>query len=168
LSERFDDAALAEFRRLPAERPAEADQQAAERGFANAEFAERIGQFFAAEGVRAVMVPSGNNPQGGASGGTIYADWNANLGMFAYQKAHAMRVPLVIIADEEYLRLTRLLERKVPVTVQMNVDVEFTGDRVEGVNVLADILSLEARASDRPRRRCACCARSRGRSRCRR
>jgi hypothetical protein len=148
LSERFDDAALAEFRRLPAERPADADQQAAERGFANAEFAERIGQFFAAEGVRAVMVPSGNNPQGGASGGTIYSDWNANLGMFAYQKAHAMRVPLVVIAGEEYLRLTRLLERKVPATVQMNVDVEFTGDRVEGFNVLADIPGVDARRKD--------------------
>jgi carboxypeptidase Q len=148
LSERFDDAALAEFRRIPAERPADADQQAAERGFANAEFAERIGRFFAAEGVRAVMVPSGNNPQGGVSGGTIYVDWNANLGMFAYQKAHAMRVPLVIIAGEEYLRLTRLLERKVPVTVQMNVDVEFTGDRMEGFNVLADIPGVDARRKD--------------------
>ena len=35
-----------------------------ERGFANALFAERISRFFADEGVRAVMVPSGNNPQG--------------------------------------------------------------------------------------------------------
>ena len=55
------------------------------------------------------MVPSGNNPRGGASGGTIYADWGHNLGMYAHQKAHAMRVPLVIVAVEEYLRMTRLL-----------------------------------------------------------
>lgn len=144
LSERLDAARLAELAQPAPAAPPNSEQEA-ERAFANAAFGERISRFFADEGVRAVMVPSGNNSRGGASGGTLYADWNANLGMYAYQKARAMRVPLVIVAVEEYLRMTRLLERKVPVTVEMNVDVEFTGDRVEGFNVLADIPGVDAR-----------------------
>jgi hypothetical protein len=147
LSDRLDEAALAELRRTPPPASPDADLQL-ERAFANAAFAERIGRFFADEGVRAVMVPSGNNARGGASGGTIYADWNANLGMYAYQKAHAMRVPLVIVAVEEFLRMSRLLERQTPVKVEMHVDVEFTGDREEAFNVLADIPGVDPRHKD--------------------
>jgi hypothetical protein len=143
LSDRLDDAALAELRKPPPGPPADASEQL-ERAFANAAFAERMSRFFADEGVRAVMVPSGNNTRGGASGGTIYADWNSNLGLYAYQKAHAMRVPLVIIAVEEYLRLVRLFDQRTPVRVEMNVDTEFTGDREEGFNVLADIPGVDA------------------------
>src|SRR5215510_6765884 len=132
LSERLDAARLADLAQPASESDGAGDRarQALEGAFANAEFAERIGRLFADEGVRAVMVPSGNNPRGGASGGTIYSDSNYNLGMYAHQKARAMRVPLVIVATEEYLRMERLLERKVPVKVELNVDVEFTGDRV--------------------------------------
>jgi carboxypeptidase Q len=137
LSQRLDDAALAELARPDVSRPD--DPRALEEAFASAEFGERISRFFADEGVRAVMVPSGNNERGGFSGGTIYADFNSNLGLYAYQKAHAMRVPLVVVAVEEYLRLERLLERKTPVRVELSVDTEFTGDRVEAFNVLADI-----------------------------
>jgi hypothetical protein len=144
LLERLDEPQLATLAR-PEPDTSRESSQLLERGFANAEFAEKIGKFFADEGVRAVMVPSGNNPRGGASGGTLYADWNYTLGMYAYQKVHAMRVPLVVVAVEEYLRMDRLLERGVPVKVEMNVDVEFTGDRVEGFNVLGDIPGIDER-----------------------
>ena len=139
LFERLDEAGLA---RLAQPEPAE-DPQNIERAFAGGEFAERIGRFLADEGVRAVMVPSGNNPGGGASGGTIYVDWNYAFGFYAYQKSKAMRVPLVIVAVEDYLRMTRLLDRKVTVRVEMNVDVEVTGDRVDGANVLADLPGVD-------------------------
>jgi carboxypeptidase Q len=144
LFERLDDARLSAFAKDAANSP-DGQRAAFEQGFANAEFAERIGRFFADEGVRAVMVPSANNARGGASGGTIYADSNYDLGMYAHQKPHAMRVPLVIVAAEEYLRMTRLFERKVPVRVEMNVDAEFTADHVEGFNVLADFPGVDER-----------------------
>jgi hypothetical protein len=143
LFERLDDARLSAFASDAVD--SDSQRRAFEQTFANAEFGERIGRFFAEEGVRAVMVPSGNNARGGASGGTIYADSNYNLGMYAHQKARAMPVPLVIVAVEEYLRMMRLFERKVPVRVEMNVDVEFTGDRVEGFNVLADFPGVDER-----------------------
>lgn len=138
LLERLDNEQLAAFAsRAPA--TVEAERVAFERAYKTGEFAEKISRFFADEGVRAVIVPSGNNARGGASGGTIYADLNYDLGMRAFEKAHMMRVPLVIVATEEYLRLSRLLERKVAVRVELNVDVEFSGDHASGVNVLADL-----------------------------
>jgi carboxypeptidase Q len=142
LSERLTDATLAELGQNPSTASSDPNA-AADSGYAM--FAERIARFFADEGVRAVIVPSGNNPRGGASGGTLYADWNANFGFSAYQKAHAMRVPLVIVAVEEFLRIMRLVDLKVPVKIAMNVDVEFTGDHVEGFNVLADIPGVDER-----------------------
>ena len=98
-----------------------------------------MSRFFAEEGVRAVLTPSANNVRGGASGGTLYSDWNYSLGMYAHQKARAMRVPTVVISVEAFNRLMRLHERKIPVRVELNVDVEISGDRVEGFNVLAEI-----------------------------
>jgi hypothetical protein len=146
LFERLDEAQLAELARQSEAKPTE-DLQQLEQGFAAMEFAERIGRFFADEGVRAVMVPSANNPRGGASGGTIYADWNYNLGFFAHVKSRAMRVPLVILAVEEYLRMSRLLERNVNVRVELNVDVVFTGDRVEAFNVIGEIPGVDPQRS---------------------
>ena len=137
------DERLAEIARQPLEAPG-ADEAMWQRAFADAEFYERVSRFFADEGVRAVLAPSGNNPHGGASGGTLYSDWNYSLGMYGHQKARAMRVPTVVISVEAYNRLARLLERKVPVSVEVNVDVEVTGDRVEGFNVLAEIPGTDA------------------------
>lgn len=147
LFERLDAAQLAELAKDPAEPDAD-DGPLLERVFADGEFAERMSRFFADEGVLAVMVPSGNNPSGGISGGTLHVDFNYNLGRYAHLKARAMRVPLLVIAVEEYLRMERLLGRGVPVRVEANVDVEFTGDGVEGFNVLAEIPGTDTRRRD--------------------
>jgi carboxypeptidase Q len=136
LFERFTDEQLAEFTR-PA--PPAANSADLERAFAAAAFYERIDRFFADEGVLAVLTPTGNNARGGLSGGIVAADWNYTLGMFAFRKERAMRVPVAVVSIEGFSRLSRLLERQVPVRAAVNVDVEFTGDRVPGVNVFAEI-----------------------------
>lgn len=124
--------------------PPEGDPQDTERMFANLGFAERLGRFLAAEGVRAVLVPSGNRPTGGISGGTVVVDGNAPFGYFAYQKGRLIEVPLVVIANEHYGRIDRLLARKVPVRVELNVDTAFTANREEGVNLLAEIPGIDS------------------------
>jgi len=110
--------------------------------------AERIGRFLASEGVRAVIVPSGNRPSGGISGGTLLVDGNAAFGFRAYKKAHQMQVPVVVVANEHYGRLERLLRRNVPVRVEINVDAAVTGDREEGFNVLAEIPGVDPARKD--------------------
>ena len=44
--------------------------------------------------------------------------------------------------------MERLLERGVPVRVEMNVDVEFTGDQVEGFNVFAEFPGVDPARRD--------------------
>jgi len=146
LFRRLTEAELSEEASAPPPQPG--DPQDVERMFANLAVAERIGRFFAAEGVRAVLVPSGNRPNGGISGGTVIVDGNAAFGYFAYQKGRLIQVPLVVIANEHYGRIDRLLARKVPVRVELNVDTASTTDREEGVNLLADIPGMDPARRD--------------------
>jgi hypothetical protein len=137
LFDRFSAAQLAELARdAPAARPANAQL---EQAFANAAFFERVSQFFADEGVLAVLEPTGNNPRGGYGGGIVVSDWNYSLGQYAHRKERMMRVPVVVLPVESWTRLARLLERRERVRATVNVDAEFTADRVDGFNVFADI-----------------------------
>jgi carboxypeptidase Q len=143
LFSRFDEAKLAALARAPVGAVSDEAAEIRERTFAQVAHGERIGRFLAAEGVRAVIVPSGNRPSGGISGGTLIVDGNAAFGLRAYEKARQMQVPVVIVANEHYGRLERLLARNVPVRIEINVDAAFTGERVEGFNVLAEIPGVD-------------------------
>lgn len=137
LFERFSDAQLAEFTKAaPAAQPAGG---VLEQAFANAAFYERVSQFFADEGVVAVLEPTGNNPRGGYVGGTVVSDWSYSMGQYAHRKERMMRVPVVVVPVESFGRLSRLIERRQRVRVTVNVDTEFTSDRVDGFNVFADL-----------------------------
>ena len=141
LFERFTDAQLAEFARdVPPGTPSGA---LLEQAFANAAFFERVSQFFADEGVVAVLEPTGNNPRGGYAGGIVVSDWNYSMGQYAHRKERMMRVPVVVLPVESWTRLTRLLERRERVRVSVNVDAEFTGDRIDGFNVFADLPGVD-------------------------
>ena len=81
LAERLDDAQLADLSH-PETRAT--DEPNVEEMFAATEFLERSCHLLAAEGVRAVLIPSGNNARGGASGGTMDVDSNAVCGWRSY------------------------------------------------------------------------------------
>ncbi len=72
------------------------------------------------------------------------ADWNYAMGMRAHRRDHAMQVPVVVVSIEDFGRISRLLERKERVRVTVQVDAEFTGDRVDGVNVFGEIPGSDA------------------------
>ena len=141
LFERFTEEQLADLAEPAKDSPA--DPAPLEQAFTNAAFQERVGQFFADEGVRVVLTPTGNNPRGGLSGGVLAADWNYSLGMRAHQKEHAMRVPVAVVSIEAYGRLTRLLERKVRVRATVNVDTEIAAGHVDGMNVFGEIAGAD-------------------------
>jgi Peptidase family M28 len=134
---RLDDVQLEAHARAPEHEAT--DPAVYEKVWAQVDRAERTGRWLAAEGALAVIVPSGNRPNGGISGGTIVVDGNASFGTLAYQKPHLMQIPLVVVANEHYGRIERLLARKVPVRVELNVDTAFTDDHKEGFNVLGEI-----------------------------
>jgi carboxypeptidase Q len=64
--------------------------------------------------------------------------------MRVHRREFAMRVPVAIVSIEAFGRISRLLERKERVRASVQVDAEFTGDRVDGVNVFGEIPGTEA------------------------
>ena len=111
LSDRLDEVRLAELAKAES---VATDEPNAEQMFEGIEFLERSCHLLAAEGVRAVLIPSGNNAGGGASGGTIYVDHNAVCGLRSYEEAHAIPLPFGIVSIEHYGRMKRLLDMATP------------------------------------------------------
>jgi len=111
-------------------------------------FREKVGQFLVSEKAAAVVVPSRDGRNGGGSGGTIFDDSGSTLGWFVYQREHANPLPIVVMAIENYGRVYRLLKAKVPVNIEINVDVKFTGDHEHGFDTIAEIPGTDPKIKD--------------------
>jgi len=112
------------------------------------EFREKVGKFLADEHAAGVVVPSRDGRDGGGSGGTIFDDGGSGMGWFTYQREHAEALPIVVMAIESYGRVYRLLKANVPVTIEMNVDTEFTGDHEHGFDTVAEIPGTDPKLKD--------------------
>ena len=106
----------------------------------------KLRDFLVAEHVAAVILPSRDGRNSGGSGGTIFDD--RGMGMKTYQRENAMPLPVVVTAIENYGRVYRLLKANVPVTLEMNVDTEFTGDHEHGFNTIAEIPGADPALKD--------------------
>jgi carboxypeptidase Q len=109
---------------------------------------QKISAFLASEHALAVILPSRDGRNNGGSGGTIFVDSSRGLGWFSYQREHIQPVPVVIAAIENYGRVYRLLKANVPVTIEMNVDVKFTGDHEHGFDTIAEIPGTDPKLKD--------------------
>lgn len=112
------------------------------------EFREKVGQFLASEHAIAVVVPSRDGRNNGGSGGTIFDDGGSGMGWFTYQREHAEPLPVTVMAIENYGRVYRLLKANVPVTVEMDVETEFTGDHEHGLDTIAEIPGTDPKLKD--------------------
>jgi hypothetical protein len=112
------------------------------------EFREKAGKFFADEHAIAIAVPSRDGRNGGGSGGTIFDDGGSGMGWFTYQKDHAERLPVMVMAIEHYGRVYRLLKANVPVNIEMDVETEFTGDHEHGFDTVAEIPGSDPKLKD--------------------
>jgi carboxypeptidase Q len=112
------------------------------------EFRQKAGQFFAAEHAVAVVVPSRDGRNNGGSGGTIFDDGGGGMGWFTYRREHAEQLPVVVTAIENYGRVYRLLKANVPVTIEMDVETEFTGDHEHGFDTIAEIPGTDPKLKD--------------------
>jgi len=112
------------------------------------EFREKAGRFFASEGALGIVVPSRDGRNNGGSGGTIFDDGGSGLGWFTYKREHAEPLPIVVMAIESYGRVYRLLKANVPVTVEMDVETEFTGDHEHGFDTIAEIPGTDPKLKD--------------------
>src|SRR5580692_813387 len=112
------------------------------------EFREKVGAFFATEHAAGIVVPSRDGRNNGGSGGTIFDDSGGSIGWFTYKRDHALPLPIVVTAIENYGRVYRLLKANVPVSVEMNVDAEFTGDHEHGFDTIAEIPGTDPKLKD--------------------
>lgn len=112
------------------------------------QFREKAGAFFAAEHAAGIVVPSRDGRNNGGSGGTIFDDGGSGMGWFTYQRQHAEQLPIVVTAIENYGRVYRLLKANVPVTVEMDVETEFTGDHEHAFDTIAEIPGTDPKLKD--------------------
>jgi carboxypeptidase Q len=109
---------------------------------------DKIVTFLADEKVAGVITPSRDGADSGGSGGTFFDDNGAALGSHPYLREGAVKIPVVVMAIENYGRIFRLLAHNVPVTLEMNVDVKFSGDHEHGFDTVAEIPGTDPELKD--------------------
>lgn len=112
------------------------------------EFREKVGKFLAAEQALAVLTPSRDGRNNGGSGGTVFDDSGAGFGWMIYQKDRANPLPVAVTAIENYGRVYRLLKANVPVTIELNIETQFTGDHQHGFDTIAEIPGTDPKLKD--------------------
>ena len=129
LARRFNDNDLTDLSKQP---PTGRGRGGAPAGGPNPqEFARKRMQFFVDEGVAALLEPSPNG-----DGGTFFVQSAPNVTRDPKEPAQA---PQVVLSVEQYGRLLRTLEKKVPVTLQMDIDSRFYDDDLNAFNIVAEL-----------------------------
>ncbi len=142
---RMDDKDLAKAAEYPIDKPRSFSDQLPDYVKRRA-LLEKTGNFLAAEHALAVILPSRDGRDNGGSGGTIFDD--GSLGWFTYKRDHALPLPVVVMAIENYGRVYRLLKANVPVSLEMNVDVKYFGDHEHGFDTIAEIPGTDPNLKD--------------------
>jgi carboxypeptidase Q len=112
-----------------------------EKVFGQMAFKEQVAKFFAREHAIAVLVPGGSR-------GVIHDDTGESMGWFVYSPDHKQALPSAVIATEAFLRMNRLVAHNVPVSLKLNINTRFSGDHVEGHDVIADIPGTDPALKD--------------------
>ena len=111
------------------------------KAFGDEAFKEKVAKFFADEGAVAVLVPGG-------SGGVLHDDTNSSMGWFVYRPEHRQAIAEEVIATEAFDRMSRLLEHKVPVSVNIATATQFGDGHVQGQDTIAEIPGTDPKLKD--------------------
>ena len=95
------------------------------------EFARKRMQFFVDEGVAALLEPSTSG-----DGGTFFVQAAPNV---TRDPKEAAQAPQVVLSVEQYGRLLRTLDKKVPITLQMDIESRFYDDDLNAFNIVAEL-----------------------------
>ncbi len=94
------------------------------------QFQKALEKFLNEEKPAAVLQPTRVPGQDG----TIFVQSSGS-----YEKGKTMAVPVLTVALEHYNRVARLLDKKVPVTLEVDVQAQFYDDDDKGYNTIAEI-----------------------------
>ena len=101
------------------------------------QFQRALATFLADEGVAAIVTP------GRGDDGTVF---NAATG--SRDKANPTKVPGIIFSTEHYGRIARMVEKGVPVTVELDVKNTFSDEDPSSFNVVAEIPGTDPKLKD--------------------
>jgi len=97
------------------------------RGPALQEFRNKLNKFLTDEGALVAITAGGRT-----DGGTVLA-----TAAGSYDEKNALPIPTVAVTPEQYNRVARLLERKIPVTLEFDIQNKFHDDAKQVFNVIA-------------------------------
>jgi carboxypeptidase Q len=149
LLEHYDEKKLTQIYRYPLDGDMEEQHVSSEgphyweEAFKKIAFGERVAKFFADEHAVAFLVHGW-----GGDGGTVRDDNGEQLVEFAYSPQHKQPLPSAVLANENFGRVSRLLEHSVPVTVTVAIQSETTGDHEQGYNTVAEIPGTDPQLKD--------------------
>jgi len=103
------------------------------------QFQDQLTKFLADEHVAAVLEPTRQPGQDG----TIFVE-----GGGSYEKGKTTTVPRITVAIEHYGRMTRLLAKKIPVEVEVNVEAQFYDDDDKGYDTIAEIPGVDPKLKE--------------------
>jgi len=93
---------------------------------------QAIGKFLKAEGA-GVIVDSGRGKFG-----TVFVSSGGSR-----VKGAEMPLPAIAIATEHYNRIVRILQKDIPVTMEVEVQARFTADDLPGTNIVAELPGVD-------------------------
>jgi hypothetical protein len=96
----------------------------------NLQFQRALNRFLADEGV-AVVVRIGG---GRSEGGTVFAQAGGSR-----DPKDPVPPPMVALTPEHYNRIARLLDHKIPVKLEFDIEARFVDDRTDSLNVIGEI-----------------------------
>lgn len=99
-------------------------------GGGNQQFQRTLNKFLADEGVAVVVRAA----PGRSEGGTVFAQGGGTR-----DPKDPVPPPTVVLTPEHYNRIARLLDHKIPVKLEFNVEARFIDDRTDSVNVIGEI-----------------------------
>ncbi len=99
------------------------------------EFQRNLIKFLESEHILALVVPSRDR----YGNGILFVDSEAMPGIKPWLHQNLLPFPVVVTMPENYGRVFRLLERGLPVSLEMNVDTAFIGDHKHGYNTIAEM-----------------------------
>ncbi len=127
-ADRYTDTQLADLEKMPQRRPGGPGGPPPNAASAR-ELAARTTRFWLDEGVAALLEPSR-----GDGGGTLFVQGGGS------RTPSDPPVPAqVVLATEQYNRIARTLELKLPVTLRMDIDNQFLDADLNGYNVIAEL-----------------------------
>ena len=146
---RMTDEQLAEASRTQVPPPAR-ERQPGRRSRGGPSFADRLQQFYVEEGVVAVLDRGSDSFMMGAGSGLPYQTQRTDGGTIFVGRGGprdenaGQAVPSVTLAVEHYNRMVRILEKGVPVRVELHVETTFHAEteapgEMNGFNILAEI-----------------------------